>query len=42
VHRLPGQIGDDVKELRRQPNGRRAYRVTVDDYGAGNMIVFLA
>ena|SRR5689334_7303448 len=42
VHRLPGQIGDDVKQLWRQPNGRRAYRVTVDDYGAGNLILYLA
>jgi hypothetical protein len=42
VHRLPGQLGDDVKQLWRQPNGRRAYRVSVDDVGAGNLILYLA
>ena len=41
VHNLPGQLNDGVKQLWRQPRGRRAYRVTVEDYGAGTLILYL-
>jgi len=40
IHQLPGQLTDEVKQLWRQPHGRRAYRVTVDDYGAGVIILY--
>ena len=40
VHLLPAQLQDEVKQLWRQPRGRRAYRVAVDDYGAGMMILY--
>jgi hypothetical protein len=38
---LPGEVADDVKQLWRQPSGRRTYRVTVDDTGAGAIILYL-
>jgi hypothetical protein len=41
VHNLPGQLTDDVKHLWRQPRGRRAYEVTVEDFGTGALILYL-
>jgi hypothetical protein len=42
VHRLPGALSDGIKELWRNPAAKRAYRLTVDDYGAGTVILCLA
>jgi hypothetical protein len=42
VHRLPGSLSDTIKELWRYPAAKRAYRLTVDDYGAGTVILCLA
>ena len=41
VHQLPGELSDEIKELWRKPRGKRAFRLTVDDYGAGNVILYL-
>ena len=41
VNVLPGQLTDEVKQLWRQPRGRRSYKVSVDDYGAGTIILYL-
>ena len=42
VHRLPGALSDGIKQLWRSPAAKRAYRITVDDYGAGTVILCLA
>ena len=41
VHRLPGELSDEIKQLWRDPRGKRGYRVTVDDYGSGTVILYL-
>jgi hypothetical protein len=41
VHQLPGELSEDIKHLWRRPRGKRAYRVTVDDYGSGMVILYL-
>jgi hypothetical protein len=41
VHQLPGELSEDIKQLWRRPRGRRAYRVTVDDYGSGMVLLYL-
>jgi hypothetical protein len=41
VHVLPQTLAEDVEELWRRPKGRRTYRVTVDDTGAGAIILYL-
>jgi hypothetical protein len=41
VHQLPGELSADIKQLWRRPRGKRAYRVTVDDYGSGLVILYL-
>jgi hypothetical protein len=41
VHQLPGELSEDIKQLWRKPGGKRAFRVTVDDYGAGTVILYL-
>jgi len=41
VHRLPGELSDGIKQLWRKPAAKRAYRLTVDDYGAGTVILYL-
>ncbi|HUI49027.1 MAG TPA: hypothetical protein VL119_10045 [Acidimicrobiia bacterium] len=41
VHQLPGELSEEIKQLWRAPRGRRAYRVTVDEYGAGTVILYL-
>jgi hypothetical protein len=41
VHRLPGELSEEIKQLWRKPRGKRGYRVTVDDYGAGTLILYL-
>ncbi len=41
VHQLPGELREEIKELWRKPAGKRAYRVTVDDYGSGTVILYL-
>jgi hypothetical protein len=41
VHELPGELSEEIKLLWRKPRGKRGYRVTVDDYGAGTVILFL-
>lgn len=41
VHSLPGQLTDDVKQLWRQPRGRRVYRVSVEEHGAGTVILYI-
>ena len=41
VHRLPGDLSEEIKQLWRKPRGKRAYRITVDEYGAGNVILYL-
>jgi len=42
ITQLPGQLSDEVKQLWRQPRGRRAYRVTVDGFGSGFIILYFA
>ena len=42
VHNLPGQLTDDVKQLWRQPRGRRAYSVSVDEHGGGIVILYFS
>jgi hypothetical protein len=42
VHRLPGQLTDEVKQLWRQARGRRSYRVSIEDHGAGVFILYIA
>lgn len=37
---LPGQASDEAKALSGSPRGRRVYRVTVDDYGEGMVILY--
>ncbi len=41
VHVLPGQLTDELKQLWRQPRGRRAYEVAVEGYGAGSLVLYL-
>jgi hypothetical protein len=41
VHQLPGDLSEEIKQLWRKPRGKRAYRITVDDYGAGTVILYL-
>ena len=41
VHQLPGELSEEIKQLWRKPRGKRAYRVTVDDYGSGTLILYL-
>ncbi len=41
MRRLPGQIDDDVKQLWRNPRGRRAYRIDVEDHGGGTLILYI-
>ena len=41
VHRLPGDLSEGIKQLWRKPAAKRAYRLTVDDYGAGTVILYL-
>jgi hypothetical protein len=41
VHQLPGELSEDIKQLWRRPRGKRAYRVTVDDYGSGMVVLYL-
>jgi len=38
---LPGQLTDEVKALWRAPRGRRAFRVTVDDFGSGLIVLYI-
>ena len=38
----PGELSDEIKQLWRKPGGKRGYRVTVDDYGAGTVILYLS
>ncbi len=40
VNAVADATADDVAQLWRQPKGRRTYRVTVDDTGAGAMILY--
>lgn len=42
VKTLPTDLGEDSTELWRKPAGRRAFRVTVADSGAGMLIVYLS
>jgi hypothetical protein len=41
VHQLPGELSDEIKQLWRAPRAKRGYRVTVDDYGSGTVILYL-
>ncbi len=41
VHRLPGELSEEIKQLWRNPRGKRGYRVTVDEYGSGTVILYL-
>jgi hypothetical protein len=41
VHNLPGQLGDGVKQMWRQPRARRAYTVSVEEHGEGTIILYL-
>lgn len=41
VHQLPGELSEEIKQLWRKPRGKRGYRVTVDEYGAGTVILYL-
>jgi hypothetical protein len=41
VHQLPGELSEEIKQLWRKPRGKRGYRVTVDEYGAGTLILYL-
>jgi hypothetical protein len=42
VQALPAEPPEATTTLWQQPNGRRAYRVTVDEYGAGSLILYLS
>ena len=42
VHQLPGDLSEEIKQLWRKPGGKRGYRVTVDEYGAGTLILYLS
>jgi hypothetical protein len=42
VHKAPGVLSDEIKDLWREPKGRRAYRFEVPEFGAGNVILYLA
>jgi hypothetical protein len=42
AEKVPGQLSDEVKNLWRQPRGRRVYRVSVDDYGDGLLILYFS
>jgi hypothetical protein len=39
---LPGQLTDEVKQLWRQPRGRRAFKVDLDAYGPGTAILYMS
>jgi hypothetical protein len=41
VHPLPGELSEEIKQLWRKPLAKRGYRVTVDDYGSGTLILYL-
>jgi hypothetical protein len=41
LHRLPGELSEEIKQLWRKPRGKRAFRLAVDDYGTGTVIVYL-
>src|SRR3954447_7703103 len=41
THPLPGPLSDEIKQLWRTPGGKRAYRVAVDQYGSGTVILHL-
>jgi hypothetical protein len=42
VHRLPGGLSEHIKDLWRKPAGKRGYRLTVNDYGSGTLILYLS
>ncbi|HEV7524271.1 MAG TPA: hypothetical protein VGP92_04860 [Acidimicrobiia bacterium] len=42
VHQLPGELSEEIKQLWRKPRGKRGYRVTVDEYGSGTLILYLS
>lgn len=42
VHQLPGELSEEIKQLWRKPGGKRGYRVTVDEYGSGTLILYLS
>ncbi len=41
VHQLPGELSEELKQLWRKPRSKRGYRVTVDEYGSGTVILYL-
>jgi hypothetical protein len=41
LHQLPGELSEEIKQLWRQPRGKRGYRVTVEEYGSGMVILYL-
>jgi hypothetical protein len=42
VHQLPGELSEEIKQLWRKPGGKRGFRVTVDEYGSGTVILYLS
>ncbi len=43
IHPMPNHaLTDEVKQLWRAPRGRRVYRVSVEDFGSGQIILYLA
>lgn len=42
VHQLPGDLSDEIKQLWRTPSGKRGFRIAVDEYGAGTVILYLS
>lgn len=42
IHEFPGELSEEIKELWRAPRARRSYRVSVEDYGAGLINIYLA
>jgi hypothetical protein len=41
MRRLPGQLDDEVKQLWRNPRGRRAYEIAVEEHGSGALILYI-
>jgi hypothetical protein len=41
VHRLPGELTEEIKQLWRKPGGKRGFRLTVNQYGSGTIILYL-
>jgi len=41
VQKAPAQLSDDTNELRRQPPGRRAFRVDAEGLGSGSVILYI-